>query len=404
MCRNSENREREPSASNAMDGVQQRYLTRMQAWLAVPGILFPPRWLLALLAFVTVIAPVASAQSGKQYDVPPEGKTEIFPFASYDTDAGFGLGLKLFALHHLQRQESFDIVLFWSTKGERWIRTAFSIRDPELRQGAVYPLAVDVVVDYDKWTNYQFFGVGNSSRYDALETYTKEPLELSLILSRGITTRLVASVGLRGRWIRNSGLDPSGELANHPSPQTQGVASGLGLVLGLRYDSRNSAVHPSDGLVLLVESELAPSWSVGNTASYRGLASCSWYQLIPATGIILATRASLRGVGGPELPVQMLAGVGGSRTVRGYVHERFIDRLAGVVNLELRFPILWRFTGIAGLDAGKVWQSFALIDLRRWATSPVVGLRFFMDTFIVRADVGFGPETTGFYLNFGHAF
>jgi hypothetical protein len=27
-----------------------------------------------------------------------------------------------------------------------------------------------------------------------------------------------------------------------------------------------------------------------------------------------------------------------------------------------------------------------------------------MDTFVVRADIGFGKETTGFYLNFGQLF
>jgi hypothetical protein len=36
--------------------------------------------------------------------------------------------------------------------------------------------------------------------------------------------------------------------------------------------------------------------------------------------------------------------------------------------------------------------------------NSLVGLRFSMDTFVVRADLGFGKETTGFYLNFGHLF
>jgi hypothetical protein len=36
--------------------------------------------------------------------------------------------------------------------------------------------------------------------------------------------------------------------------------------------------------------------------------------------------------------------------------------------------------------------------------NAVAGLRFSMETFVVRADVGFGRESTGFYLNFGHLF
>jgi hypothetical protein len=34
----------------------------------------------------------------------------------------------------------------------------------------------------------------------------------------------------------------------------------------------------------------------------------------------------------------------------------------------------------------------------------VAGLRFYMNTFVVRCDVGFGKETTGLYFNFGQVF
>jgi hypothetical protein len=37
-------------------------------------------------------------------------------------------------------------------------------------------------------------------------------------------------------------------------------------------------------------------------------------------------------------------------------------------------------------------------------TNYVCGLRYYMDTFIVRLDVGLSDETTGLYLNFGHIF
>jgi hypothetical protein len=43
-------------------------------------------------------------------------------------------------------------------------------------------------------------------------------------------------------------------------------------------------------------------------------------------------------------------------------------------------------------------------DTIDWIVNPVVGLRFFMDNFIVRADVGFYKGDIGFYLNFGHIY
>jgi len=55
-------------------------------------------------------------------------------------------------------------------------------------------------------------------------------------------------------------------------------------------------------------------------------------------------------------------------------------------------------------DAGKVWHAPGEIDPARWATNPVLGLRLYMDTCVVRLDVGMGKETTGFFLNFGQLF
>ena len=63
-----------------------------------------------------------------------------------------------------------------------------------------------------------------------------------------------------------------------------------------------------------------------------------------------------------------------------------------------------RLGGVLGLDAGRVWSSIADFDLRDWAVNPTVGLRFIMNTFVVRFDVGFGKEYTGVYFNFGHLF
>jgi len=45
-----------------------------------------------------------------------------------------------------------------------------------------------------------------------------------------------------------------------------------------------------------------------------------------------------------------------------------------------------------------------LVQLSDWIINQVLGLRFYMDDFIVRLDVGFGSETTGIYFNFGHIF
>jgi hemolysin activation/secretion protein len=123
---------------------------------------------------------------------------------------------------------------------------------------------------------------------------------------------------------------------------------------------------------------------------------------IPKT--VLALRVGVQGLMGSDLPVQVLMPIGGSTTLRGSPQDRYLDKVAAVANTEVRFPIFWRFGGVAGFDFGKVWSELKDFDLRRWAVNPVAGLRFYMNTFVVRCDVGFGKETTGLYFNFGHVF
>lgn len=72
---------------------------------------------------------------------------------------------------------------------------------------------------------------------------------------------------------------------------------------------------------------------------------------------------------------------------------------------ELDQPkVISQFGGIVGIDAGRVAPTPRLLSVADWAVTPVTGLRFYMDTFVVRADVGFGKETMGLYFNFGHVF
>jgi len=84
--------------------------------------------------------------------------------------------------------------------------------------------------------------------------------------------------------------------------------------------------------------------------------------------------------------------------------DRFLDKTAALFNAELRLPIYNRLGGLIGWDAGKVWQSLNKVDYTDWATNTTLGLRYYMDTFVVRLDIGFSKETMGFYLNFGHIF
>jgi outer membrane protein assembly factor BamA len=328
---------------------------------------------------------------------------EPLPIASYDTDVGVGYGAKCFFLNQLGLNESFDCVAFNSTKGERWYRFVFSLPDFELRQGKTYPAAADVIVDYDKMIKNSFFGIGNRSQFGRREYYTREPLDASITLSKGYSPTVVVQEGIRFKSVRNFNFQDTSLFYSLP-PANSSTAIYQSLFVNFRYDTRNSFVNPSLGSVVEVDVEKAVHTSFNNSQFTKLSLSLQYYSTLISPATIIALRCMGQGVVGSDLPVQVLSSVGGNTTVRGSPQDRFLYNMDAVINAELRFPILWRIGGVAGFDAGKVWHALTDIDLVRWAANPVAGLRLYMETFVVRLDVGFGQETTGVYFNFGQLF
>lgn len=332
-----------------------------------------------------------------------ESVIDALPIATYDTDVGFGYGAKGYLRNIAGVAESFDITLFNSTEGERWYRLVVSWPDAELRHRKLYPIALDLEVDYDKWIASSYFGIGNESRFGNRRYFTREPIDIAVTASRGLSPVVVAQVGARYRTVRNYDLRDSALWSPGDVSVVSGRQSWGALFAAVRLDSRNSTVDPTRGSLLQLDVEAALP-GVGSASFTKvGAAVQSFLRLwYPTT--VLALRFAARGIIGPDVPLHALLSLGGNNTLRGSPQDRYVDRIVAVGNAELRFPILWRFGGVIGYDAGKVWDGPADIDLGDWPGNTVVGLRFAMETFVARLDVGFGSETTGLYFNFGHAF
>jgi endonuclease/exonuclease/phosphatase family metal-dependent hydrolase len=347
------------------------------------------------------------ADAPKQYNYLTRSERRIFeplPILMYDTDIGFGYGAKLFLLNRLRVNESFDLTLFNSTKGERWYRFVFSIPDAELRQGKIYPVALDLIVDYDKYIRNSFFGIGNDSSRDDREYYSREPFEVSMSLNRGFTANIVGQARIRYNSIRNFNFGDGSRLMELPPPLSASTVRYVAYAGLLRYDTRDSYIHPTRGIVLQGEAEYAPPASFTNTDFTRVQGVVQYYAELFYPTTILAIRAAMRSIRGGVLPVQVLQSIGGGSTVRGYSQDRFLDRNAGLLNAELRFPLYRRLGGVAGIDMGRVWHSLPDITARGWVYNYVGGLRYYMKTYVVRFDMGFGGEGVGVYFNFGHLF
>jgi len=346
-----------------------------------------------------------------QQDSVYESNFEVFPIVNYDSAAGFGYGAKAFLFNQLEMNESFDLILYNSTKGERWYRFVFSIMDMQRRQGKEYPLGLDLIIDYDKWINYRYYGVEYFNNQDSLtdyETYTREPFEISSILSIGFTKTLVASMGLKYKTISSYNFSINGELINTDNDFNNRFIKTLSILVTIRWDSRNNFINPDKGTVMQMDVDYAPKISFNNEEYLKLGLTFQNYLTLFEPQILFASRLVGQIIFPDNVPIQLQLPIGGNNTLRGLPQDRYLSASTLIINNEIRFPIWWRFGGIVGLDVGCTGSTtdyeFWNPQLSGWIVNPVLGLRFFMDNFIVRFDVGFGNEITGVYFNFGHIF
>jgi outer membrane protein assembly factor BamA len=333
-----------------------------------------------------------------------ETKFEPLPIVSYDSNTGFGFGAKAFLLNFFKSRESLDMIVFFSTKGEKWFRTVFSIPDFELRQGSVYPLALDLLFDYDKFVAYNYFGVGNNTNFDDKEIYTRLVIETSAMFNRGFSERFVGQIGLKYKMIESWDFEEDGQLINLPPSINNPYLEYTTIYLSARYDSRDSFIHPSQGIVLKTDIDWTPKFSWNTIDFYQWSFWLQYYTPLFFKHNIFAARFGTANIIGDNLPIQLLIPIGSNRTLRGYPQDRFLDKSAALINLELRFPLFGRFGGLLGVDMGRVWHSISAFSFDNWHSNAVVGLRYYMDTYVVRVDMGLSRETLGIYFNFGHIF
>ncbi|MCK7526120.1 MAG: outer membrane protein assembly factor [Ignavibacteriales bacterium] len=96
------------------------------------------------------------------------------------------------------------------------------------------------------------------------ETYTREPFEISSILSRGFTKTLVASMGLKYKTISSYNFAINGELIKTDNDFNNRFIRTLSILATIRWDSRNNFINPDKGTVLQMDADYAPKISFNN--------------------------------------------------------------------------------------------------------------------------------------------
>ncbi len=113
-----------------------------------------------------------------------------------------------------------------------------------------------------------------------------------------------------------------------------------------------------------------------------------------------------------DLPFYTLPTLGGSRTLRGYINNRFTDRAAWHASAEWRFWFLprgflriERLGGALFYDIGSVAPRIQDFGSAKVRDSYGFGLRMTLERLAMfRFDVGFSEEDTNFSIAYGLPF
>ena len=358
--------------------------------------------------FLAIFASVAAL--ARSADTPEQKHSlSVFPYALYSTDIGFGAGAMGKMVNFLRRDESLSLVVFYSTKSERWYQLNFSIPDLQRRQGKRYGLSLDFKAEYDKYLKYYFYGIGPDSQKlgpaeDSYATYLIE--QVAMTFGHAFSRTLIVEAAYTLREYKTSNAAPdrpfSGLLANEGNKFSPFIS------LILRHDSSDSQVHPTRGVRLFFENDFAgPVLANKSGTFYRWTLDLRGYHRVFGEKDVVAARALVQDVTGSKIPLWDLSMLGGGMTMsalRGYVLNRFMDNGKFLACVEYRFPLWKKFAGAVFAEGGSVWPSLRHIDLKRIALDAGFGLRYYLSDFVVRADLGFSHEGMGIYFNTGHMF
>jgi len=199
------------------------------------------------------------------------------------------------------------------------------------------------------------------------------------------------------------------------------------LKVGVVYDTRDFEPDPNSGAMTELSAELSGRYA----ASEYDWARLTFSQRVfvspfpKLTDLVLAGRvvASVQSADVPFFAMNQLslsdgnrAGLGGLRTIRGFKQDRYVGRVATLLNLEVRWTF-WEFDLKLAkkqhfalmlapfFDVGRVFDSLADFDLRRFRNGQGAGLRIaWNQATIVVVDYGVSREGSNLYINFNHPF
>ncbi|MCF7885167.1 MAG: outer membrane protein assembly factor [Candidatus Marinimicrobia bacterium] len=294
-----------------------------------------------------------------------------------------------------------------------------SARPDNINFYAIYTLKNQVAVlfnpdfyfEEDKWqlkimSGYQkfpdlFYGIGNKTASDDAEDITTE----DVIIRTGLTRRIYKNLRLGVMYHFNhtsvQHVEPDGQIKSGMLTGSQGsLLSGLGPIID--WDSRDNIFYPSKGYWFQFYATVYRDWLDSEfafesyTFDFRHFLEIELRQILALQLVIKSMKGTI--------PFNQLARLD---MLRGIHASRFRDHNLAVAQVEYRFPVYKRFSGVLFTGIGDVIHRFGDFRLNDSKFSIGAGLRFAVlpdDKINLRFDIGFSRFGINPYFQLSEAF
>jgi len=181
-------------------------------------------------------------------------------------------------------------------------------------------------------------------------------------------------------------------------------------------DTRDDILNAARGTFLSNSFEIAPPGIGSSILFFRNYSTYLHFKpvkksLVWASGFRIGLGAGFRG---QDLSINDKFHAGGGSSVRGFKQDQLTPEPGNSVlifNQELRFPVLWKFSGVTFVDAGLVGEKLEnVVDLSQLRYGTGFGLRIHTPFVLLRTDLGWnirprpGESTARFSFGIGQAF
>jgi outer membrane protein assembly factor BamA len=193
---------------------------------------------------------------------------------------------------------------------------------------------------------------------------------------------------------------------------------------GVSYDTRDFEPDPNTGMFLDAALD-AGTHALGSDFDYARfmIAARGYYSPIPSKAdLVLAGRAVFlaQTKGAPFFSMDTFpftedprTGLGGHRTMRGFLQDRFVGSVMTLGNFEVRWTFwhvkLWTqkfaFIVVPFVDFGRPYDDLSQLQVTNWRADFGGALRISWNlATVITVDYGKSGEDSGFYVNFNHIF